>query len=142
MQIIEAGVAVARIESSIENEALRIKVLHPCVLLGGVETLAIEIRQISRLADRDIVAAVDEQITVHGLGVVRAELLRRPAILRRTEALVIIIKAVDKLRAMPVELIGRTAVPQMNMRVDYEYFLAISGSKHLGPSITESDIPL
>jgi hypothetical protein len=39
-------------------------------------------------------------------------------------------EAVYKLSAVPVELIGRTAIPPMDMRVDYEDLITISCTKH------------
>jgi hypothetical protein len=41
------------------------------------------------------------------------------------------VEAVNKFGAMPVELIGRTAVPPMDMGVDYEDLITIRRTKHL-----------
>ena len=59
-EVVQAGFAVARVERAVDDEAVRVRLLHRVVVLGGVEALVVEVGQIGRLADRHVVVATDE----------------------------------------------------------------------------------
>jgi hypothetical protein len=53
---------------------LGVTLLHRGVALGRIETVLVEIPEIGRLRHRHVVVAIDEQVVVHGFGVVLAAL--------------------------------------------------------------------
>src|ERR1700722_1451252 len=130
MQRLDALLAVARIERAVENETIRMVLLHSRITLGGVETVLVEIGQIGRLQDRHIVVAGYEQVIEHRLGVVLLELAEFPLLRRWAEIGMVGIKALDELLAVNVLLVRRASVPEMRMSVDDKNFLTFRGLVH------------
>src|SRR6218665_1234470 len=130
VQIVESGFAVARIEGAVDDETIRMLFLHLIIFLGRVEAVLVKVRQVSRLANRHVVVALDEQVVIHDFRAVVVELLLRPQILLGTQVRVVRIKAIDELLAMHVLQIGLAAVPQMDMSIDDENVFTALGSIH------------
>jgi chorismate-pyruvate lyase len=85
MQRLQSLVSVSRVEGAVENEALRVALLHRGIAVGRIEAVLVEIGEIGRLQDRHVIIAVHEQVVVHGLGVVFLELVFRPLLRRRAQ---------------------------------------------------------
>ena len=77
------------------------------------------------LEDRVIGGTVDEEILHQTVRAVVAVGVVVPHLLLGTQVAVIVVEAVDELFAVNVALIGFTAVPQVDVGVDDEVFLAI-----------------
>src|SRR5215469_1820919 len=122
---IEPSFAVTRVEGAIEDEAVWIPRLEDRILLGGVETLFVKVGQHGRLEDRHVVRAVQEEVTIHGLGVVFVELVPLPHLVFRAERCVVAVETGNELLAVHVALVLAAAVPQMHMAVYDEDFLSI-----------------
>ena len=130
VDIFERQLAVARVERPVEDEPVRIGLRHRGVLLDRVEPALVEVLQISRLKDRHVVGSVDEQVVIHFVGVVFAELLKRPQLLLGAQRRVIGVEAFDELLAVNVALIVRAAVPHVGVAVDDEDLFAGAGLVH------------
>ncbi len=130
MQVFQTLGAVARIESAVQDEAIRMALLHRRIALGGVETVLVEVRQVCGLQDRHVVITGDEQILEHGLGIVLFELLLRPELRWGTEVRMIGIETLDELLAMDVLLVGRTSIPEMRMPIDDEDLFTLCRPVH------------
>jgi hypothetical protein len=70
LELVEAALAVARVEAAGENGLVGKGLLERGALLGGVEALLVELEEVGREQDGAIAIAVDEQILA-GLGLER-----------------------------------------------------------------------
>ena len=78
-------VVVTGVEGAVQDEAIRMALLHCRIALGGVETVLVEIREIGRLQNRHVVIASHEQIFEHRLGIIFFKLLFFPLLRWRTK---------------------------------------------------------
>ena len=135
MQRFKAFGAVARVEGSIEDEPVRVALLHGRTAFGCVETNFVEIGQVGGLQNRHVVIACDEQVIIHVLSAVFFELILGPALRWWAQVGMKGIEAIDELLAMHIQLVRRTSVPEMGMSVNHENFFALGCLVHdLSPS--------
>jgi len=127
VQRVEAGLLVARIERAVQDETVGMRLLDDGILLDRVEPSVVEVGQVRRLQDGDVVGPVHEQVLVHLLGAVLVELLLRPNLVLGAERGVVAVETVDELLAVNVLLVRRAGVPIMHMPIDDENIFAVFG---------------
>ena len=74
-----ALLAVARIEGAVDDEAVRIVLRHRRIALDGVEAVLVEVLEIGRLDDRDVVGPSMNRSSIEIVGAVLLELALLPA---------------------------------------------------------------
>jgi hypothetical protein len=118
LQLLQAGLAVTRVEAAVDDEPARVAFGHLAVLFGGVEPVDVPVGQVRRLQDRQVVVPDLEQVVDHLLLGVALELGERPLVLLRREVRVVVVEALDEAFAVPVDLVRRAAVPEVGVAVD------------------------
>src|SRR5215470_12588789 len=100
------------------------------VLLGGVEPVLVEILEVRRLEDSHVDVPFDEDILHHSFGTVLLEQGCFPDVLSRTQVPVVVVETADEPGPVLVELVLRARIPQVQVPVDDEQFLAPISLEH------------
>jgi hypothetical protein len=107
------------------------------VVLGGVETLLVEVGEVGRLEDPDVHVAVVEHVGHQVLLGVLLELVEGPDPFGWAQVPVVVVEALDEALAVLVGLVLRAAVPEVDMAVDDEVPLAVL-LIHRGPPFSQT----
>jgi len=133
----QSRLAEPGIEGAIHHEPARVLLGDGAVVLGGVETLLVEVGEVGRLEDPDVHVAVVEHVRHQVLLGVLLELVEGPDPFGWAQVPVVVVEALDEALAVFVGLILGAAIPEVDMAVDDEVPLAVL-LIHRGPPFSQT----
>ena len=119
-ELVEAGLAVARVEVVVVGQLVGMLGCELERLVGLSEALVVELAEVRRLEDRMVDVAVVEEILHQAVAALVQVLLVGPHLGLRRKIAVVVVEAVDELLAVDVALVLRPRVPQGDVGVDDE----------------------
>jgi hypothetical protein len=120
LQLVQPGLAVTRVERPVGDELVGVPLRDGAALLGRVETVDVPVGEVRRLEDGAVDVPDLEEVVDHLLLGVPLELLERDLVLLGRKVAVVVVEALDEALAVPVELVGRAPVPEVDVSVDDE----------------------
>ena len=119
-ELVEAGLAVARVEVVVVGQLVGVRLGELGRLVGLAESLVVELAERGGLEDRVVDVAVGEQVLHQPFAALVQVVLVAPHLGLRGQVAVVVVEAVDELLAVDVALVLRARVPQGDVGVDDE----------------------
>src|SRR5262252_5241079 len=122
---LQPGLFRPRVKGAVEEKTIWVLLLERVVLVVGVKPVCVKLIEIGRVENANVDIPLDEEIVnQRGLAIL-TELFIGPFRVRRAQATMVRIEAVNPVFAMGGNLVRRTGVPQMHVAIDHKDVLPV-----------------